>query len=63
MVDQCNHIELNNVLDPLLSPPTVITGEVTIPKDISEWDKVDNEKCEWNSKVINVIFDELAKEA
>ena len=49
---------------------------MTILKDVSKWDRVDNEKCEWNSKAINVIFNgitieesrrishsELAKEA
>ena len=43
-------------------PPTVITGEVTIPKDVSVWDKVDYENCEWNSKTINAIFNGVTTE-
>ena len=37
-------------------PPTVITGEVTIPKDVSVWDIIDYENYGWNNKVINDIF-------
>ena len=42
---------------------TVITSEVTIPKDVFKWDRVDYENCGWNSKVINDIFNwVIAKE-
>ena len=37
-------------------PPIVITGEVTIPIDVSMWDRVNYENCGWNSKTINAIF-------
>ena len=42
--------------------PTVIIGEVTIPKDVSEWDRVNYENFEWNSKAINVIFNRVTIE-
>ena len=36
--------------------PTIITGEKSIQKDVSEWDRVDYETCGWNSKAISAIF-------
>ncbi|GFS32266.1 regulator of chromosome condensation (RCC1) family with FYVE zinc finger domain-containing protein [Actinidia rufa] len=43
-------------------PPTVITSEKIIPKDVSEWDRIDYENCGWNSKSINAIFNGVTTE-
>ena len=35
---------------------------MTIPKVVSEWDRVDYENCGWNSKAINAIFNGVTAE-
>ena len=43
-------------------PPIVLTSEVTIPKDVSVWDRVDYENCGWKSKAINAIINRVTTE-
>ena len=43
-------------------PPTVKIDEKIIPKDISQWDRIDYENCRWNSKTINTIFNMVIAE-
>ena len=44
------------------TPPTVITGEVTVLKPISAWDRVDYDNCGWNNKVMNAIYNGVTAE-
>ena len=44
------------------TPPTVMTGDLTIPKPISAWDRVDYDNCGWNSKAINAIYNGVTAE-
>ncbi|KAL6986439.1 hypothetical protein U1Q18_052640 [Sarracenia purpurea var. burkii] len=38
------------------SPPTVKSGEDTIPKPVEQWDAKDRARIGWNNKAINAIF-------
>ena len=45
-----------NVFDRQLSMARNHPHEVTIPRDVSEWDRVDYENSRWSNKAINAIF-------